>query len=70
MEKLQAFHKTKQGYITFGVVELILAYVLASIAIDTANMFAYVFSALMTIGAILNFISIIKSQPNKVKAKR
>ncbi len=66
MEKLNAFHKTRQGYLAFGVIELVAAYILASISIDTANMFAYVFTAVFLIGSISNFINAAK--PRKAKA--
>ena len=69
MDKLQAFHKTRQGYLAFAVVELVLAYILASIAIDTANMFAYVFAAILTVGALINVINAIKLHSKKGKSK-
>lgn len=69
MEKLQTFHKTKQGYIVFGLIELILLYIFASIAIDTANMFAYLASLVLFIGAILNFVNAAKSHNKKGKSK-
>jgi hypothetical protein len=68
VEKLQTFHKTRQGYLAFGVLELVLAYILASIAIDTANMFAYVSAAFLTVGALINFINAIRSHRKRPKA--
>lgn len=69
MEKLHAFHKTRRGYITFGIIELAVAYVLASISIDTANMFAYVFTVVFLIGSISNFINAAKPPGKKAKSK-
>lgn len=62
MEKLQAFHNTRSGHITFGLVELALLYLCASIAIDTANMFAYLASILLAAGVVINFVNIFKAK--------
>lgn len=69
MEKLHAFHKTRRGYLTFGLAELVLLYPVASIALDTANMFAYFFSIVLLIGVIFNLINSVKLPPKKVKSK-
>ncbi|MGI9028111.1 MAG: hypothetical protein ACR2FM_04735 [Candidatus Saccharimonadales bacterium] len=56
MNKLHEFHKTRHGHITFGVAELVLVYIFASIAIDTASMWAYLAAIVLFIGACVNFI--------------
>ncbi len=67
MEKLETFHKTRQGYIVFGGIELVLVYILASIAIDTANMFAYAFTIILSVGMLNNFYNAIKWRDKKAK---
>ena len=54
MDELERFHKTRRGYITFGVGELLLAYLFASLAIDTASMFAYAAAFILIIGGAIN----------------
>lgn len=55
---IHQFHKTKRGYLVFALLELALAYVFASIAVDTGSMWAYAASLVFSIGAILNFINL------------
>lgn len=59
LEQLETFHKTRRGYLVFGVGELLLAYLFASIAIDTANLFAYAASVLLVLGGIMNITKVV-----------
>lgn len=59
------FHKSKRGYLIFGVVELVLAYIFASIAMDTASMWAYLATLILLIGAVLNFINVFTAKYSK-----
>lgn len=61
--QLHQFHKTRPGYLAFALVELILLYIFASIAIDTANMWAYLASAVLFIGAVSNIIGFFAGPP-------
>lgn len=65
MDQLHAFHKTRNGYIVLVLVELALLYIVASIAIDTANMFAYFAGVALIIGIILNSKNAITAHPKK-----
>lgn len=67
MEQLKTFHKTRRGHITFGVAELVLVYIFASIAIDTANMFVYLATIVLFIGACINFITFDELKRKKAK---
>jgi uncharacterized membrane protein HdeD (DUF308 family) len=58
--KLDKWHKTRKGLLSFGVVELVLAYLFASWAIDSANYFAYLLTIIFTIGAIQNLIKLVR----------
>lgn len=62
MEGLHEFHKTKRGYIIFGLLELIALYIFVSISIDTANMFAYAASIILLIGVIINIKNAVTLQ--------
>lgn len=62
LNRLDGFHKSKRGYLIFGIVELILAYIFASIAIDTASMWAYLATIILSIGTVLNFINVFTAK--------
>lgn len=69
LNRLDRFHKTKKGYLVFGLAELVLAYIFISIAVDTANMWAYLAGLVLSIGTVLNFINLFTAKaPKKGKA--
>ena len=71
IERISKFHKTTKGYLAFGTAELALLYIFASISIDTANMWAYLASLTLAIGAIVNFAQVLKrTSPLKKNAGR
>ena len=57
--QLDKFHKTKPGYLVFGLVELAIAYGFASLAIDRGNLWWYVLTIIFLIGTIQNFVHLI-----------
>lgn len=63
--RLDHFHKTRRGYFMFGVAELILTYIFASIAIDTASMWAYLATLILLAGTVFNFINVFTSKDAK-----
>lgn len=65
LKRLDGFHKTKRGYLVFAVVELVAAYIFISIALDTANMWAYLAGVVLSIGTILNFINVFTAKDAK-----
>jgi hypothetical protein len=72
MEAIDKWHKTKQGHLTFGLVELLLAYLFASLAIDSGSLMEYAVT-LFFAGAIQNFVRIFrppKMSVNEDKQKR
>jgi hypothetical protein len=73
INRLDRFHKTPKGYLAFGLIELVLAYIFASIAIDSANMWTYIAALILTIGALRNLFSVFSAQypnlTNKEKTK-
>jgi hypothetical protein len=58
-EKLDAFHQTRTGYAVFAVIELALAYVFISWAIDGGSWFDYGLALIFTIGFLQNFIKLV-----------
>lgn len=61
VERLDKWHKTKQGYLTFGLLELIAAYIMASWAIDSGNLLVYLGAAILSIGVLQNFFNLVKA---------
>jgi hypothetical protein len=54
LQKLDTWHQTKTGLITFAVIELGLSYVFASLAIGTGSLWFYTLTLLMVVGALRN----------------
>jgi len=59
-KQLDKFHKTKLGFLVFGIVELIIAYGFASLSIDRGNLWWYLLTLIFLIGSIQNFVKLIK----------
>ena len=59
IEKLDSFHKTKSGYLLFGLVELLIAYGFISLAIDRGNLWWYLLTLVFLFGSLQNFIKLI-----------
>ena len=70
VRKLHRFHKTKTGYLTFGLFELLLAYIFWSIALDTANMWSYLTAVIFSIGAVMNIIFFFKHIHDRWSVRR
>jgi len=58
-EKLDAFHQTRLGYAVFAAIELALAYVFISWAIDGGSWFDYGLALIFTIGFLQNLSKLI-----------
>ncbi|HVC36704.1 MAG TPA: hypothetical protein VNE40_04680 [Candidatus Dormibacteraeota bacterium] len=55
MKQLDKWHRQKRGLAVFGLLELILAYGSASLAIDRGNLLWYVLTVILLVGGITNF---------------
>jgi len=60
LKQFEAWHKTKRGLVVFGVLELAVAYGLASRAIDTGSWWQYGLGLLFLIGGLQNIIKLIR----------
>lgn len=56
VQQLDKFHKTKPGHLVFGLVELGLAYLFFSLAIDSGNLWFYLLILIFLIGALQNLV--------------
>ncbi len=74
IKQFDAWHKTKPGLAIFGVLELLLAYIVASRALDTGSWWQYGAAVLLTIGGIQNLVKLIgrfiSAKHKTSKAKR
>lgn len=59
IQKLNKWHKTKLGLLVFALVELGIAYLLASLSIDTGNLWYYLGTLIFLVGALQNFAKLI-----------
>lgn len=62
IKQLEAWHATRPGWAVFGLIELILAYVAASRAIDTGSWWEYLAAFVLLVGAGRNLVHLIKGK--------
>lgn len=60
-EGLDRWHKTKVGLISFAILELVICYAFASLAIDRGNLLYYGLVLLFLVGALQNILRLFKS---------
>lgn len=58
IDKIDRWHQTKKGLITYGLVELAVAYLLASKAIDNGSLMVYVLALVAFIGGVKNLYNL------------
>jgi hypothetical protein len=70
VQKLDNFHKTRLGYLVFGLVELGLAYWFAILAIDSGSLWQYVLMVIFLIGSLQNFVKIVAVRKHNGRNKQ
>jgi hypothetical protein len=55
LKKLDAFHQTRTGYIVFGLLELALAYLFFSLAVNSGSLWQWAVVIILGIGVLQNF---------------
>ena len=60
LAKLDKFHKTRLGYLVFGLVELGLAYLFASLAINSGDWWEYALTIIFLFGFLQNLVQVIR----------
>ena len=58
-KRLDKWHKTSTGLVVFGLVELLLAYGFASMAIDRGDIVYYLLTLFLLIGFLQNLIKLV-----------
>ena len=59
LQQFDKFHKTKTGYLVFGLVELALAYLFVSWAIDSGRILAYSLTIIFLVGGLQNLVKLV-----------
>ena len=59
LQQLDKFHKTKPGYLVFGLVELGLWYLFASLAINSGSLWEWTLAVILFIGLLQNLIKLM-----------
>jgi hypothetical protein len=59
VQKINRFHKTKKGFLIFGLIEIGLVYVIGSLAINSGSFWEWVLFMVFLIGAFSNFLKLI-----------
>jgi len=71
IKQLHEWHKVKLGLLVFGLVELLITYGFASLAVDRGNLWYYVLTLLFLVGSLQNILKLIgklfhgNRKPNK-----
>jgi hypothetical protein len=61
LHKLDNFHKTKSGYLLFGLIEMAAAYGFISLSIDRGNLCFYLLTLVFLVGALQNLLKLTGS---------
>jgi len=61
LAKLDIWHKTKLGYLIFGLIELAITYGFASLAIDRGGLGWYLLTLIFLVGTLQNILKLISS---------
>jgi hypothetical protein len=56
LRQFDNFHKTRSGFLIAGLVELGLAYLFASLAINSGSLWEYFLVIVLVIGTLQNFV--------------
>lgn len=59
LQKLDTFHKTRLGYLVFGLIELAMAYGFANWALDTGSLVWWIVTAFLLLGVVQNFVRVL-----------
>jgi hypothetical protein len=69
LQAIDKWHRTRTGHIVFGLAEFVLAYIFASLAIDSGSLWQYAAAVILLVGGIQNTVKIF-ILPKNERAKR
>ena len=61
VQKFDKWHKTRLGHFVTAAIELLLAYVFASLAFNSAHIWEYALAVLFLTGGIQNLVRIFRA---------
>jgi hypothetical protein len=64
-QTIDRWHKTRTGYTIFGLVELVLAYILASLAINSGRLLEYALTFILAYGGARNLVKIFHAKKHE-----
>jgi len=70
LDKLDKFHKTRLGYLVFGLIELGLGYLFVSLAINSGSLWEWTLGIILFIGALQNAAKFIMKLATRVAGSR
>ena len=56
IDKIDRFHKTRKGRLSFGLAELLVSYLSLSLAINSGSLWQYVAAVILFVGAVNNLV--------------
>ena len=59
LQTLDTWHKTRLGHLVFGLVELGLAYLFASLAIDSGSLWHWALAIIFAVGFLQNLVRMV-----------
>ena len=59
LKQIDQWHKTRWGYLVFGLVELVIAYGFASLMIDRGNLWWYLLALIFFLGFLSNIFKFL-----------
>jgi len=60
LKRLDTFHKTKPGYLLFGLVELGLSYWFLSLAINSGSLWEWALAIILLVGFLQNMVKLVR----------
>ena len=70
LHRINSWHKTRLGLLSFTVLELTLSYAFASWAIDSGRLSAWAIAIILVIGSLRNFGKLIRNIVHGNKAAK
>ncbi len=59
LQRVNTWHKTVKGYIVFGLIELVAAYIIGSFAIDNGRLLLWTLTIVLAIGGLQNLVKAV-----------
>jgi hypothetical protein len=61
LQKFEKWHQTREGLLSFTLIEAGLAYAFASLAINSGSLWQWLLAIMLAIGSIQNFVKFMIS---------